>query len=556
MKRALSIFVVITIFISVFTSYNLLKGKESKDDNEKATNNKPITLTMYSQDPNGDEDGFQNPVAKEITKATGVTLKIRYPVGNVAEDISLMIASKEYPDLVFSKGEQLNQLVSASSLIDLTPLIDKFGPNIKKLYGNYMNRNKYSINDKSIYTLGSSAVTSGKLEPVMGFELQHAVVKELGYPKIETVKDFENAIFTYKQKHPTINGKKTIGLSLIASEWRWNIGIGNGAGFATGAPDDGNWYIDPVTFDAVYRFTRSSEKEYYRWLNHMNSINLIDPDSFVQKYDQYLAKIADGNVLGLIDAKWDYSGGENKLNVDKSYERTYGMYPVQLDKSTTSADFREYGYSGGWGFGITANSEHKEDAMKFIDWMSSDTAQILNNWGIEGINYKTINGKREITDEEWEKRNNDENYPRETGVGVYSYPFPSRGIGKKDSSGQFYIPSNAQNIMKNYNPVEKEVLSAYGKAMWRDFYPASKDLPASSWGMGFMINIPSDSDIALIMQKCTYVMEKGTIKAIMAKPSEFDGIWDNLMKELEENEVDKMNKHFTKLVKERVEMWK
>lgn len=556
MKKIWRIVVVVAVCTIIFLCYIFIKTSEIVDENISKTELEPITLTMFCQDLNPNEDGFKNQIAKEITKETGVTLKIQYPIGNVAGDVSLMIASKEFPDLIFSKGSEFNQLVLADSLLDLTPLIDQYGPNIKKLYGKYLNRNSYSKEDKSIYTLSSSKVSFEKTEPSMGFELQNAVVSELGYPKIETVVDFENAIALYKKKYPTINGKKTIGLSLMASDWRWNISVGNGAGFATGAPDDGNWYIDPDTFDAVYRFTRSSEKEYFRWLNHMNDIDLLDPDSFVQKYDQYLSKIADGTVLGLIDAKWDYAAAEAKLIADKDYDRTYGMYPVQFDDSTKAADFRDYGYNGGWGIGISAKCKNPEAAIKFLDFMASDKAQILNNWGIEGINYTIINGKRVISDEEWKRRINDINYVRETGITVYSYPFPSWGTGKNDSSGQSYIPDNIERIIKNYNPVEKKVLNAYGKTMWRDFYPQAKDLKVSSWGLGFMVNIPADSDIALILQKCTDSMMQGTTKAILASPSEFDRIWDDLMEELKKNGVDKMNKDFTKLVKDQVEMWK
>ena len=51
-------------------------------------------------------------------------------------------------------------------------------------------------------------------------------------------------------------------------------------------------------------------------------------------------------------------------------------------------------------------------------------------------------------------------------------------------------------------------------------------------------------------------MMQGTTKAILASPLEFNRIWEALMEELKEDGVDKMNKAFTKLVKDQVEMWK
>ncbi len=70
---------------------------------------------------------------------TGVTLKPDFPVGDPKQKISLMAASDEYPDLIFASNNA-NIIVDAGGLIDLAPLIDKYGPNIKKLYGDYLKR--------------------------------------------------------------------------------------------------------------------------------------------------------------------------------------------------------------------------------------------------------------------------------------------------------------------------------------------------------------------------------------------------------------------------------
>ncbi|PAD27812.1 hypothetical protein CHH60_29515, partial [Paenibacillus sp. 7523-1] len=67
---------------------------------------------------------------------------------------------------------------------------------------------------------------------------------------------------------------------------------------ATGAPDDGEYYINPETYEAMLHYKRPEEKEYFRWLNKMYNEGLLDKDTFVQKDDQYKSKIASGRVLG------------------------------------------------------------------------------------------------------------------------------------------------------------------------------------------------------------------------------------------------------------------
>ena len=89
---------------------------------------------------------------------------------------------------------------------------------------------------------------------------------------MKTLQDYENVLQAYYDKHPTIDGQPTIPLTLDADDWRIMITVTNPAFHATGAPDDGEYYIDPETFEAQLHYKRPEEKEYFRWLNHMYNI--------------------------------------------------------------------------------------------------------------------------------------------------------------------------------------------------------------------------------------------------------------------------------------------
>ncbi len=517
-----------------------------------AASAKPLVLTMFSGDINPDDTGFEDPIAKEITKRTGIKLKTEYPVGEYEQKVTLMIASGEYPDLIFHKGA--GPFVEAKAFVDLTPYIEKYGDNVKKLYGPYLKRLRYSAEDKSIYFLGCFGVGSETWD-VSGVQLQHAVVKELGYPRIETVKDFEKAIKAYKEKYPTINGKPTIGLSLLADDWRMLITVTNQAVFAPGGPNDGEWYVDPVTKKAKLHHRRPEEKEYFRWLNHMNDIGLLDPESFVQKYDQYLAKIAQGRVLALTDAKWQYNQAEQALRQAGMYERTYGNYPVVLDERFKRAELQDPGYSAGWGIAISTKCKDKVAAFKFLDWMASDEAQILNNWGIEGVNYQVVNGKRVIPPDELDRKNNDPLYRKKTGVGLYVHPFPQRGDGMKDPTGNTYTTLTPDFIINRYSDVEKEVLAGYGAKMWMDLFPQRDEFPVKTWGACWQIPEPQDPAYKVPWQKGQDIIKKRIPEAILAKPEKFDEIWDQFMKELEAAGIPQAEAIFNQLLKEKIKLW-
>jgi len=529
----------------------------SKDaSKEKVTKNKDgqTELTLFSADPNSQWDNMESPVSKVVKEKTGVTIKPEFDVNGGTQKISLMVASGEYPDLIFPKGSA-GTLVEAGALIDLTDLINKHAPHLKKIYGDYFSRLKWSNDDKSIYILPTSAIDTQYFSPSHGVGLQNAVVKELGYPKIKTLKDVENAVKAYKEKHPKIDGQDTIGLSLLADDWRIMISTTNPAFWATGASDDGEYYIDPKTYQATMHYKRPEEKEYFRWLNHMNDIGLLDPESFVQKYDQYTAKLTSGRVLSITDDDWEFADAQRALKEQGKADRMYGLYPATLNGDMKQANFQSAGYLAGWGIGITKDCKDPVAAIKFLDFLASDEGQILQNWGIKGTNYTIENGKRVIPADEMKKRNTDANYVKKTGIGVLKGYAPSYGDGVADSKGETYTIASPEQVKDSYTDVEKEVLKGYGVDMWRDLYPKTEEFPVKPWGVSYNIQVASDSELALIEKKALDIVKKRVPEAILAKPGQFDKIYDNFLKELDAAGVNKAEKERTKLIKDRVKLW-
>jgi putative aldouronate transport system substrate-binding protein len=513
-----------------------------------------ITLSLFSGDLHSQWDNMESPVSQVVKEKTGVTINGEFDVNGGDQKIALMAASGDYPDLIWPKGNA-GTLVDAGAFLDLTDLIEEHAPNLKEIYGDYFDRLKWSNEDESIYILPTSEVDHTYWEPGTGFMLQHAVVEELGYPEIRTVDDFENAIREYKEKNPTIDGQPTVGLSLLADDWRIMISTTNPAFFATGAPDDGEFYIDPDTYEAKFHYRRAEEKEYFRWLNHMNDEGLLDPESFVQKYDQYLAKISSGRVLGLIDADWQVDQAQNALREAGKTERMHGMYPVTLTDEFKHPNFQQTGYLGGWGIGISVDCENPVRAIKFLDFLASEEGQILQNWGIEGEHYTMEDGKRVISEEQMEERNNNANFSKQTGIGVLKGFSPVYGNGAEDSTGQTYTIASPEQIKDSYTDKEKEVLEAYDAELWKDLYPQEDEFPVKPWGAAYNMAVPAGSNLELVMQRCLDIMKRKIPEAILADPEKFDAVWDEFQDELLAAGAEEAEKEYTELIKNRIELW-
>ncbi|AFH62950.1 ABC transporter substrate-binding protein [Paenibacillus caseinilyticus] len=532
-------------------------GSESEHGSTDAAGTTPISFTFFSADPNPNWQNMQDDVGKEITKRTGVTLDAEFAVGDPAQKVALIATSGQYPDLISPKGE-LNKLVDAGAMLDLTDLIEKHAPNIKKLIGDQSKRLRYSTEDQSIYVIPTySAVGGVNFTAGGGFELQHRAVKEAGYPPIKTLKDYEKVIQSYIDKHPTDEqGNKNIGLSLNADDWRMYISVTNPAAETTGKSGDGEYYIDPTTYEAQYHYRTEGEKDYFKWLNHMYTIGLLDKESFVQKYDQYLAKIASGRVIGLIDVDWDYADGEKSLKSQGKQDHTYGHYSVMLSDQYKDNRFQSTGFMAGWGVGITTECEDPVRAIQFLDFLASEQAQVLNNWGLEGKHYHMQDGKRVVPQDVQQRIMNDNTaFSRESGIGFYTNLGAHYGDGVQDSTGNYYTKNFPEQILNTYSDADKETLKAYGASTWKDLFPKEEEFPVKAWGAAWNISVPGDDDVTILANKMRDITRKRIPQAVMAKPEEFDGIWEAYQQDLIKAGVEKMEKGFTKYVQDRVKLW-
>ncbi len=564
---------VATLVLTASLLVGLIAGCSNAKDNQSAgtgtnspdadaADNSPITFSFFSSDPSPNWTGMQDTVGKAIMEKTGVKLDAEFAVGDPVQKVGMIAASGEYPNLISAKND-ISKLVDAGAMLDLTDLIEEHAPNIKKVLGEEgLKRSRYSEEDQAIYVIPTyNGVGNQYFDAGGGFELQHRAVKEAGYPEIKTVKDFENVIKSYLEKHPTDeNGNKNIGLTLNADDWYMYITVTNPSSITTGHPEDGEYGIDIDTQEVTYHYRRPEDKEYFRWLNHMNDIGLLDPESFVQKYDQYKAKIATGRVIGLIDQDWGYGDGEKALKSEGKFDQGYGHYPVTLSGEYKETSFWPTGFMAGYGIGISKSTKDPVRAIKFLDFLASDEGQVLVNWGIEGEHYNVVDGKRVIPEDVKNRKYNDStNFQKETGLnnvgGTYTLLSARYGDGVQDPSGNYYTTRFPEEVISSYNAVEKETLAAYNAQTWKDLFPKEEEFKVRPWGAAWNITIPGESEILVLDNKLKDITWKRIPQAILAKPADFDKIWDEYMADLDKAGVEKAEDLREELVKKRVKLW-
>ncbi len=162
---------------SAATTDDAASGEESSSEGDSAESGEVIELTFFSADANQD-DPWTDPVALAITEATGVKLKTDRPIGgnDESESVALMIAEEKYPDIIFAKGSA-GSLIDAGVMMDMTDLIEEYGPNIKKLYGDEFEKLKQSADDPAIYQLSAYAVGGEKFKHCGTAQMQWDALK-------------------------------------------------------------------------------------------------------------------------------------------------------------------------------------------------------------------------------------------------------------------------------------------------------------------------------------------------------------------------------------------
>lgn len=507
---------------------------EASSSGETADDKSPITFEYFNAD--GKNGNWDNPVAKAITEATGVTLDVSYPVasqGDAKEDVALMIANDEYPDMIYAKGSATD-LYQAGALIDMTDLIEKYGPNIKKMYGAEMEKLKWSQDDPGIYQLSYSGVNQKTLTTGGSCQIQWAALKENDYKYPKTLDEYEKMIKSYLAAHPkTEDGLDMIGITMSASDWHWMITLGNPAGLiADASPDNGQWIIDDE-YNVHYKHVTDEEKEYFKWLCRMYNEGILDPNFATQTDDDYIAKVASGRVVAITDAEWHYSQCEATLVADGKVDQTYVGLPVTLREDQVEKALLYQGTTVGWGIGITKSCEDPVRAIKFLDYLCSDEGQILYHWGIEGENYfLDDNGQPYRTDEEVAKAQSDPDYAKNTGIDNYT-GFPIYGTGSYSEDGFPYTPTTKESVIANYNTAEKEGCEAMGFEMLTDMFAQPEEFDLLPYSALWAYQQPQE-----LAEKQTILDEiawPGLVKCVTGTEDEFDGNWKSMVQELTDN---------------------
>ena len=507
------------------------KTDEAETAENAAKEADTITLTVF--DKNSGTDTFTDAVAMEIMERTGVKIEVVDPSAEPEEKLRIMLSNKSYPDIVLmEQGEMVNRYIEAGALLPLDTLIENYGPDIQEMYGDTLNRSRYT--DGQIYWLANwyGADPDASAGILMRRDLLAEIVGEERANSSEpfTQSEYTQILLEFKKKFPELEGVSSIALELDNDAENYVSSLRGMNGLKTyAAGEDGSLH---------YLYATEEWKEALLYLNELYEQELMDKNWIINKSDRWEELCSSGCVFSTWGSYWDTTEINTALRENVGEEAQFYCYKVVADGLT--ADQTTYNGRNGLGWdaiGITDNCQNPEAAIKVANFLASEEGQYLMLWGIEGANWSYQNGVRTPSQSflrEWKR--NPEATERVTGVRRWTW-FIKNGDG---SDGTPY------DVTTKYAPDETTEFanSCFGES---DYWDTSEYSGLEPTG---------NTELGLKWQKIEDLYQQYYYKIVTASgQSEAENYYDKMVLEMEINGLAECEAYINEQYQLRLQSW-
>ena len=458
-----------------------------------------LTVTVFVGEPR-DQPTSDNKVFKMIEEEFGLKFEFEFLAGDLQETLGVKIAGEDYADLM-DGGNYAEKLITAGAFINLMDYIsEEKTPNIFKHIQPYLGR---LLDDEGrLFVIPNYGRNYNTEEYGMNyvngpaFFLQKKVLAWDNYPMIKTMDEYFDLIERYVAANPTNDkGQANEGFVILCEDWR-AFCLFNPVQHLMGRPNDGDVIVD---INDNYRteayVIQPYAKHYYKKLNEMFHKGLISQDTFVMNYDQYLAKLSGGTVVGMFDQAWDFNNATDALKAAEMFDSTYQGLPIVYSAEQAGKEVEEHYLNGNVinvnrGFGISVNAKEPERLVQFIEAMLSDEWQKIVWWGIEGEDYYVENGRFLRT---WDQIQNATNmvWRNQNSAYTLTNSMPKKQ-GEMDDGNKWDPLVQPEVYFLQMNDYDKAFLEAYGMKRPLDFF--NDPIPLAPYGEAWQIDVTVDQD--------------------------------------------------------------
>ena len=531
-RKIVSLLMAATMIVSFATGCGGSKKEPSgKVEGSETESSGVKEFTAFFAVP-GSEINDDNEIQQMIADKTGVKVKETWLTGQTQEEaIGTLIAGGEYPDFI-EGGNGSIQLYEAGALVALDDYIEKY-ENVKE----FLTEQEWDSlrqDDGHIYWIPQFSNIYGEEKECThndeAFWIQTRVLEWAGYPEVRTMDEYFDLIEKYNEANPTMeDGTANIPYTILCDDWRYFC-LENAPEFLDGYPNDGSVMVDPETQKVIDYNTTDTAVKYFKKLNEEYKKGIVDPESFTQTYDEYIAKISSGRVLGMIDQWWDfaYTGYDaiKAAGLDKQ-GCSYVPLPITIDKSVKN----QWHNSGGVlnvssGLAITTSCEDVDAAMKFVNDLLGQEIHDLRFWGVKGVDYEVDENGEFYKTEEMRTKASDPAYKASHSCS-YSY-FPQWKGTSRDGINAMMPDGQPKEFYDGLTEDVKKCFEAYGVQTYVEML-GTNPAPGPWYPMyTFSSTMTTATEGGTAWAKMGEIKHQYLPKVVMA--DDFDAAWDEYMK--------------------------
>lgn len=525
---------VVSVLMATTMVMSLAAGCGSKSAGGSEAQEGVKTFTGFFAVP-GSEINDDNEIQQIIADKTGVKVKETWLTGQTAEEaVGTLIAGGEYPDFI-DGGNATIQLYEAGALVPMDEYIEKY-PNIKEFFTE-QEWDSLRQDDGHIYWIPQFSNIYGEEKECThndeAFWIQTRVLKWAGYPEIRTMDEYFDLIESYNEANPTMeDGTENIPYTILCDDWRYFC-LENAPEFLDGYPNDGSVIVDPDTQKIIDYNTTDTAVAYFKKLNEEYKKGIVDPESFTQTYDEYIAKLSSGRVLGMIDQWWDFA--YNAYDAIKSAGLdaqgcSYVPLPITIDRSVTN----QWHNSGGVvnvssGLGVTVDCDDPDAAFKFINDLLGQEIHDLRFWGVEGTDYEVDENGEFYKTQDMRNEASDTAY-KASHLCSYSY-FPQWQGTSRDNINAMKPDGQPKEFYEGLTQDVKDCFDAYGVQTYVEMLGTSP-APGPWYPMyTFSSAMTTATEGGTAWTKMGEIKHQYLPKVVMA--DNFDSAWDEYMEAYE-----------------------
>lgn len=506
-------------------------GEADSSEKKEYADDEIIDMTMFTAMP-GSEINDGNEIQEIIAKKTGVRVKETWLTGQTdAEAIGTIIAGGEYPDFI-NGGDSMKALYDADALVAWDDYIDQY-PNIKEMYSDE-EWDRFRQDDGHIYwanvfqnSYGEDKTTTHNDE---AFWIQVRVLEWAGYPKIETLDDYFKVLEDYAAANPTMeDGTSNIPYTILCEDWRYFC-IENAGQFLDGYPNDGSVIVDTDNMKIVDYNTTETTKRYFNKLNEEYNKGMIDPEFATQTYDEYIAKLSTGAVLGMCDQWWDFAYTVNDVFKQQGLDAkgcNYVPLGLTIDPGMDQM-WHTYGDTMNIsnGIAITTSCQDVDAAFRFMNDLLDQEIHDLRFWGVEGVDYQVDENGLYYRTEEQRLQASDTAY-KASHLCSYSY-FPQWLGTSKDGINAMQPAYQTSEFQSGLAEPLVKCFDAYGVGNYVEMI-GSVVKETGPWFPMYSVsnNFTTDTPGGVAWTKMGEVKHEWLPKVVMS--TDFDGIWTDYM---------------------------